>query len=242
MRKFTFSLVVLCAFGFVALQSCKNDSHLAAPPPIANQSFVEEFDTLQNAYNKGWRWINSSVPVGPTNWMQGPGTALMMPYSSKGTNRGIAFSDYLATAGTNNGIISNWLISPTVTMQNGDKIIFYTKTLMSSAGASGTDWGARLQVRINRSETAVVGKGEDVGNFNRDSALVDINPLELENLNAFPDPRAYPSGWTRFEATIVGLNGPTKGHFAFRYYLHGAGSAGAGNGVGVDSVAYVGKH
>jgi hypothetical protein len=37
------------------------------------------------------------------------------------------------------------------------------------------------------------------------------------------------------------LNGVTKGRFAFRYYLEGAGSAGFGSGVAVDSVAYIGK-
>ena len=241
MRKFLLWYCLLCAMGFVTLQSCKNDTALITPPPIPDQSFVEEFDSLQTSYTKGWRWINGSQPVGTTNWMQGPGTALMSAYSTKGTNAGFAYSNYLCTAGTNNGIISNWLISPAITLQNGDKIIFYTKSEMSSAGSGGTDYGCRLQLRINRSEEVIVGKGEDVGNFNSDSALIDINRNEIQNQAASPNPTAYPSGWTRFEATIRGLNAPAKGHFAFRYYLHGAGSSGAGLGIGIDSVAYVGK-
>src|SRR5437588_449199 len=121
MRKGSLLLLLVCA-GFVAtLQSCKNDEYLAAPPPIPNQSFVEQFDTMQIDYNRDWRWINRSEPVGPSTWTQAPGPASAMgAYSSRGTNTGAAFADYLSTAGTNDGTISNWLISPSVTMQNGD--------------------------------------------------------------------------------------------------------------------------
>jgi hypothetical protein len=219
------------------LTSCKNDSYLLQAPPVSNQSFVEEFDTMQMAFNRGWRWFNGSDPIGVTGWMAAPGPPTMAAYSSKGTNTGCAFSDYQATAGTNNGVISNWLVSPTITMQNGDKIVFYTKTAIDAT--NGTDWGCRLQLRHNKSEDILTGKGEDVGNFTE--TLIDINAAEEEHDPANPSPTAYPGGWTRFEATIWGLNGPTKGHFAFRYYLHGAGSNGAGNGVGIDSVAYIGK-
>jgi hypothetical protein len=212
-----------------------------APPPVSNQSFVEEFDTLQNAFSRNWRWENKSVPVGTTNWMQAPGpSAFMEAYSSKGTNIGCAFTDYQATTGTNNGIISNWMISPVVTMQNGDKIVFYTKTQLTSAAAAGRDYGARMQVRVSpNGESYNTGSGDDHGSFTMN--LLDINPEEREFLNATPDPRAYPPNWTRFEATISGLNQPTKGRFAFRYFLHGAGTTGAGNGIGLDSVAFIGR-
>lgn len=240
MRKGTFTLLLICA-GFVAtLQSCRNDEYLSAAPQVANQSFVEQFDTMQNAYNRGWRFINRSTPVGPSIWTAAPGTATMSAYSSRGTNTGAAYADYLSTAGTNNGVISNWLISPSTIMQNGDKIIFYTKTDVAGTGATATDYGARMQVCINESNDGLdVGLGDDPGKFS--TVLLDINGNEDEFLPASPIATAYPGDWTRFEATVFGLNGPTKGRFAFRYFLHGAGSAGAGNGIGVDSVAYVGK-
>jgi hypothetical protein len=240
MRKFLVPAFLLSAVFLCGLfSSCKNDSYLAEMPTIKDQSFVEEFDTMQSAYNRGWRWYNRSTPIGTTNWSAGPGLDIMSAYSSKGTNSGFAFSDYQATDGTNDGIISNWLVSPTVTMQNGDKIVFYTKTQMTSLSSGGRDYSCRLQVRINRSTDVIVGDGENTGNFNQDSALLDINPLELENLVNTPVADAYPSGWTRFEARVLGLNAPVKGHFAFRYYLHDAGSNGNGNGVGIDSVAYI---
>ena len=125
-------------------------------------------------------------------------------------------------------------------MQNGDKIIFYTKTDVSGTGATANDFGARMQVRINETDNALdVGTGDDPGKFK--TVLLDINGNEDEFIPSNPVPTAYPGNWTRFEATVFGLNGPTNGRFAFRYYLHGAGSNGAGNGIGVDSVAYVGK-
>lgn len=239
MRKGLLSLLLFCA-GFATLQSCRNDEHLAAPPPIADQSFVEQFDTMQNAYNRGWRWINRSVPVGPSVWTQAPGTATMSAYSSRGTNQGAAYADYLSTAGTNNGIISNWLISPSITMQNGDKIVFYTRSNVETSITPNTDFGARMQVCMNETDDALnVGDGDNPGNFK--TVLLEINPTEDEYLPNNPLPSAYPGTWTRFEATVFGLNGPIRSRFAFRYFLHGAGSNGAGNGIGIDSVAYIGR-
>ena len=95
MRKGYLLLFIVAIFA-VTLQSCRNDAYLAAPPPVADQSFVEQFDTMQNAYNRGWRWLNRSVPVGPSVWTQAPGTASMSAYSSRGTNQGAAYADYLA--------------------------------------------------------------------------------------------------------------------------------------------------
>ena len=84
-----------------------------------------------------------------------------------------------------------------------------------------------------------MGSGDDAGKFN--TVLLDINPTEEEYLVSDPNTHteAYPGNWTRFEAKVTGLNAPVKGRFAFRYFLHNAGSNGAGNGVGIDSVAYI---
>lgn len=240
MRKGPLSLLLVCVSFAATIQSCRNDEYLAAAPPVPDQSFVEQFDTMQNAFNNGWRWLNRSTPIGTSTWMQAPGTPEMSAYSSRGTNNGAAYADYLSTSGTNNGTISNWLVSPSVVMQNGDKIIFYTKTQVDGGATVPTDYGARMQVRINDLDDALdVGTGEDPGKFK--TVLLDINGNEDEYTPGSPIPTAYPGDWTRFEAKIYGLNGPTRGRFAFRYYLHGAGSNGAGNGIGIDSVAYVGR-
>jgi len=53
MKKSTFPGFLLASICILTLlQSCKDDSYLLAPPPVPNQSFVEEFDTAQNAYNR----------------------------------------------------------------------------------------------------------------------------------------------------------------------------------------------
>lgn len=239
MRKGLLSFLLI-SVGLVSLQSCRNDEYLAAAPPVADQSFVEQFDTMQNAYNQGWRWINRSVPVGPSVWTQAPGTATMSAYSSRGTNQGAAYVDYLSTSGTNNGIISNWLVSPSLLMKNGDRIVFYTRSNVETGVTPNTDFGARMQVCMNETDDGLnVGNGDNPGNFR--TVLLEINPMEDEYLPGNPTPTAYPGNWTRFEATVFGLNGTKRGRFAFRYYLHGAGGSGAGNGIGVDSVAYISR-
>jgi hypothetical protein len=234
-------LLLLFGVGVVAaLPSCRGDDAIHADPFVPDQSFVEQFDTMQNAFGRGWQAVNRSTPLGPASWTQAPGTPSMSAYSSRGTLKGAAYASYQSTAGVANGIISNWLVSPAVIMQNGDKIIFYTKAEVFVGPGIASDFGTRLQVRINDTDEAVeVGDGNDPGKFNK--LLLDINANEDEFNAGNPLPTAYPGDWTRFEARIVGLGKPVKGRFAFRYYLHNAGTNGAGNGVGIDSVTYIGK-
>lgn len=255
MRNFTLRKVLLFSVvAVLALQACrKDDEAMMAMPGVPDQSFVEEFDTTASAFARGWQPINTSVPKGQSVWVQGmfndpnitglPYPIPFGPFSSKGSYPGFIGVDYLSTSAAA-GIISNWLVSPAITMQNGDKIIFYTRTaLYRLSSTDSTDFSNRLQVRMNKNNDGVnVGKGNDVGDFN--TALLDINPeyLEAHTNPALFDPKAYPVRWTRFEAKVGGLNGPTKGRFAFRYYVEGGGSNGLASGVAVDSVAYVGQH
>ena len=242
---------VLSAFIFLCLQACrKDDASSLAPPTIPNQSFVEEFDTVGSAYDRGWRFINVSSPKGTGFWTQGmfnnpsltgfPAPIPFAAYSSKGSYVGFIGADYTSTS-AGAGIISTWIVSPVINLQNGDKIIFYTRTvLLSIGGGDSTDFANRLQVRISdQNESLNVGNGGAAGDFS--NAILDINPFYKEAHTASYDPDSYPIRWTRFEATVGGLNGNPKGRFAFRYFVEGAGSAGLGSGVAIDSVAFVGK-
>lgn len=239
MRKFTFSFLSLCAIALVALESCKNDSYLLTPPPVPDQSFTEEFDTVSSALNRGWKIMNASDPMGSGIWQQaGSVSPWFSPFSSQGTYAGYIGADYTSTS-ADQGVISNWLISPVVTMQNGDKISFYTRTwLLDTGTGDSTDYANRLQLRMSTSDNIIIGSGEDVGNFK--TPLLDINPAYEEQHTdpSLYSPTAYPSGWTRFEVTVVGLNGPTKGRFAFRYFVEDGGFNGLGSGVGIDKVQY----
>jgi len=246
--KFLF-ISIMC---FVYLQSCvKDDPATLIPPAPKDQSFVEEFDTVGAAYDRGWRYINVSLPRGPGFWNQGmfnnpnvtnlPAPIPFAAYSSHGSYVGFIGTDYTSTSAAA-GIISNWIVSPVVTMQNGDKIVFYTRTVMYDlGGGDSSDFVNRLQVRYSsKNESVNVGVGNDPGDFT--NAILDVNPFYKEAILSSYDPEAYPIRWTRFEATVGGLNGAVKGRFAFRYYMENAGSSGYGSGIGIDSVAYIGKH
>ncbi|MDB5197894.1 MAG: hypothetical protein JWP88_2265 [Flaviaesturariibacter sp.] len=240
MRKFRLSHVGICSLvSVLLLQSCKDDSYLTALPPVSNQSFTEEFDTVSAALNRGWRFINASDPKGSSIWQQGGSTVApwFAAFSSNGPNVGFIGVDYLSTS-AQAGIISNWLVSPAVTFQNGDKISFYTRTVFDPiAGGDSTDYSNRLQLLTNNDNTLNVGFGTETGDF---TPVLDINPTYIEQHTAAAtySPLAYPARWTKFEVTINGLNQPRTGRFAFRYFIEGGGSNGLGYGVGIDKVEY----
>jgi len=251
MKKSTISGFLLASICILTLlPSCKDDRHLLEAPPVPDQSFVEEFDTALNAYNKGWRFINRSELVGRTNWQNPTGLTGIPFISYSGTGNGYLWADYQSTTGAA-VTISNWAVSPELIMQNGDKIVFFSRCeLIPFTTNYTTDFVNRMQVRMNKTTSLNCGDGNDPGDFT--VPLLDINPFYnefiLESFNNPLDPRyleakqAYPHVWTRFEATVSGLNEPTKGRFAFRYFTEGAGNNGRGSSIGVDSVAYISKH
>ncbi len=233
--KVTVALLVCMIIFF----SCKDDSYLKTIPPAANQSFVEEFDTATAALSRGWKFINVSEPHGSGVWQNGGNVnPLFSGFSNNGSYAGFIGTDYTSTSAAQ-GIISNWLLSPEITMKNGDKIIFYTRsqTYFDPTLLDTTDYGNSLEIRINTSnDLNNVGIGKDVGNFT--TALLTINSSMAFSSTVSPDPNAYPTKWTRFEATISTLPNAIKGKFGFRYYVTDGGSNGNGSGIGIDSVAF----
>lgn len=242
-----FLLASVCILTLI--QSCKDDRYLLIPPPVPDQSFVEEFDTVKRAYDRGWRFINRSDLVGRRSWQNPDGNSGIPFLSWSGSGNGYLWADYLSTA-SDAGTISNWAVSPELVMQNGDKIIFYTRSQLSFFNGDSTDFVNRMQVRMNKTTSLNCGDGTDPGDFT--IPLLDINPFYYEFLkSAFDDPanplynqvrQAYPHVWTRFEATVTGLSEPTKGRFAFRYFTELAGSNGRASSIGIDSVAYISNH
>lgn len=274
LHKFLFTGVLsVCALLF--LSSCKDDSYLLQPAPVADQSFSEEFDSATAALGRGWKFINNSYPAGSNVWQNGGSAApVFEPFSQHGTFVGFLGATYESTNDPGGvGVISNWLISPAITMQNGDKIVFYTRAQLAAQSATdSTDFANRLQVRINPHGTDYyMGTvqplyewmftpspnfgADDPGNY--DIALLDINHDQLEyhtsavgatTVTSLVDGRvytattnlkAYPVRWTRYEAKVSGLDKPTLGRFAFRYFVTGGGSAGYGTAVGIDKLEYI---
>src|SRR5688572_21161953 len=135
---------LFCAGIAAGLQACRGDNDINAQTIVPDQSFIEQFDTMQNAFGRGWQAVNRSLPIGTDSWSQAPGTPSMSAYSTRGTIKGAAYASYLSTAGVDDGIISNWLVSPAVTMQNGDRIVFYTKADVFVGSGIASDFGTRL--------------------------------------------------------------------------------------------------
>ncbi len=231
-------LLIAASLALLLFQSCKDDSYLTKIPPVADQSFNEEFDTASAALSRGWKFINVSEPPGSSIWQNGGSIPpFFNAFSNNGSNAGFIGADYLSTS-ADRGIISNWLVSPPLIIQNGDKIIFYTRAQQYPDGKGDTtDFGNSLQLKLNTiNDGTNVGTGLDPGNFT--TGLLSINPQLIYSSVIAPAPTAYPSQWTRFEATVFGLNVSVKGRFAFRYFVKDGGSNGNGSGIGIDAVSY----
>ena len=281
MRHLTIRKILAYALPLLTiLQSCVDDSYLTNPLPIKDQSFTESFDDYQEAYNKGWRAINRSIPTG-RKWLDVTETpiitspnyvAIYYPgwnqaqftldslqyifdfpkrywenaYSSQKASNGyvatsLASAELVKVTGANTKYdVNNWLVSPEVVMQNGDKISFYTfcKSL------------ARLQLWVNETNTINVGNNVDSsGDFT--IKLVDIN-ANYDDTASNPI-KAFPKFWTRFEGEVKGLKKPVRGRFAFRYLLKDRGPSISITSneifdeihqsvIGIDEVKYTGIH
>jgi len=189
---------------------------------IQAQNFTSEFEDSSSVANEGWVMDNNSSPLGSTGWF--PGTiSVFAAYSMNGYYA----ANYNNTSGT--GTISNWLISPNRYLQNGDSIIFYTRTTDTSLVNTYPD---RMQLRLSQNGTSVNAGtlATDVGDFT--TLMLDINPLY--------DTVSYPSVWTKYAFVLSGLPGAgVSGRFAFRYFVEMGGPNGVNSDyIGIDSVAY----
>lgn len=187
------------------------------------QSFSEGFDVVSNTSTPlpNWVAVNNSTSIGTVPfWFQG--NPLTFPSHTGATNSYIG-ANFNNTTGADD--ISNWLITPNRTFNNGDTVTFYTRCPLPS------NFPDRLQVRLSTNGTSTnVGSGPTgIGDFT--NLLLDINPTLVIG--------GYPNAWTLQTITLSGLAGPTSGRLAFRYFVTDAGPAGANsNYIGIDTFAY----
>lgn len=190
------------------------------------QNFTEEFEDSATVAANGWSINNNSNPAGSISWFQGNTTV----FSAHSMN-GYYAANYNSASDT--GTISNWLLSPNRWYQNGDSVIFYTRTVDSSLVPTFPD---RLQVRFSQNGTSVnCGVTEtDLGDFTQ--LLLDINPT----YDSTGYPNGYPCHWRKYTIVLSGLPGPgVSGRFAFRYFVEFGGPLGwRSDYIGIDSVAY----
>ena len=189
------------------------------PLVSAAQALDEGFEDITALTTAGWTMTNQSNPVGTTEWSQG-NSATLSAYN--GGADSYIFANYNNVGGA--GDISNWLITPTVNVQDGDILSFWTAT------TSGSIWNDRLEVRSSTGTMAVPSGVNDVGSFTE--LLLTINDgYDL----------SYPSSWTRYEIVVTGVGStPVAMNYAFRYNVVNGGIDGTdSNFIGIDAV-YVG--
>ena len=184
----------------------------------ARADFSENFDDVSALAGQGWTFANKSAPLGITNWFQG--NPEVFPAHSGAPNSYIAanFNNILTS-----GVISNWAILPTMTLNDGDTVSFYSRVPVGVAG-----FPDRLEVRLsqNGSSSDTGADATTVGDFS--TLLLSINP-DLTN--------EYPTDWTKFTVSLAGLGGPITGRIAFRYFVTDAGPLGSnGNYIGIDTL------
>lgn len=184
------------------------------------QQLTEAFDS---GVPGGWVTINKSSPSGTTPWFQGNAAVFA---AQAGASTAYVASNLNASG--DGGTISSWLITPDLSLQNGETLTFYTRSETSPPAVD------RLQVRAcvgNAAACQNVGTlATDVGNFTM--SLLDINPTLTTGV--------YPATWTLQTIVLSGLPaGTSTGRIAFRHFVTSAGpgpTATNSDYIGVDTV------
>jgi hypothetical protein len=185
---------------------------VAATAAQATIILDEGFDDITSLAGSGWTQVNNSAPAGETGWFQGN-----LFDAQAGAADSFIAANFL-NAGTG-GDISNWLLSPTVTLFNGATLTFYTRT------TSDASFADRLELRLSQS-----GASSDVGGTS--ASFGDFGALALTINPALGTD--YPTDWTQYSVTFSGITDGTLGRFAFRYAVPD--TATNGNFIGIDSV------
>ncbi len=182
------------------------------------QLFTEGFEDIITL-NK-WDFVNVSSlppPSGETGWFQGD-AGTFSAYEG-------VINSYLAVDlySSQCCLISNWAILPTLVLEDGDRVSFYTRTVHNSSRPD------RLEVRLSVEGigSAIPSTEAELGSF--ETLLLSIN----ENLEV----GGYPEEWELQTIEISDLEVPTDVRIAFRYYVAAGGVNGINaNYVGIDSV------
>lgn len=203
---------------------------LVATASFAQSIYSYGFDApTASLATDGWIQTNQSDPVGASTYIV-PATASTV-FTTGGQAGGplsMAIVNYNSTTGA--GIISNWLITPTITVKQGDVISFYTRTATYNvAPTPANTFPDRLELRGSANgDFSVIPSGgaDDLGDFGE--LLVSVNPdLDLTG---------YPDSWTQYSFTITGFPTETAVKLALRYYVTDGGPTGANsNIIAIDS-------
>ena len=190
-------------------------------PLQASAQLTEGFDDVTAL--PGWVLQNSSQPVGPLGWIQGFADPVNFFTSFSGDADSYIASTFLAVDFT--GTLSNWLLTPELSLFNGATFTFYTR----ATDVDQSLFPDRLELRLSTSgsSTDVGTDAFSVGDFS--TLLLSVNPLLGEQ---------YPTDWTQFSATLSNLTQPVTGRFAFRHFVTDVTETQNAFYIGIDEVAY----
>lgn len=167
------SPIVLGMFAALALGQAR------ANTPV----FTESFDNLASLSGAGWVFSNqSTTPTQP--WFQGNAGVFA---AFNGAASSYAAASFLSS-GAINGVVSNWMITPTIGLAGGETLSFYARS-------PTTEFSDGLQVRLSPTGSSAVGG-------------FSLSLLSIA---------AAPASWTLYSVVIPSLGGPTAARIAFQY-------------------------
>ena len=189
---------------------------------ISNFSFAqillqENFDALGATITlpTGWTMTNQSNPIGSATWFRGNTDSFS---SYNGPADGYIAVNYQSGAGVSD--LSNWLMTPVITVQNGDQISFYTRV-------PGSQYPDRMELRMSTVGNASVNPVGSTGLGSFTTLCTTVN----QDLTI----GGYPTTWTKISYTVTGLTGQVACKLALRYNVEGGGTGNNSDYVGIDA-------
>jgi hypothetical protein len=193
--------------------------------PVSAQVLTEGFDSgLPGGSNNqstltsiplssgNWFAINQSSPIGVNGVFQGNLTVF-----TQHSGTGYAGINFNSGAGTSN--LSTYLMSPVLSIKEGDTVSFFSRTATSSS------FPDRLRLRMSLN-----GASTSTADFS--TVLLTIN----DGLTT----TGYPDNWTQFTAVVPNIGGTFDGRFAFHYDVPNGGPNGANSDyIGIDTFVFV---
>jgi hypothetical protein len=161
----------------------------------------EGFDNVAGLGSAGWLLVNNSTAA-DQSWFQG-NTGVFTAFA--GADEAYIAANFWSS-GSTTGVISNWLITPTLTLSGGETLSFVART-------DSTDFADALVVRLSTSGAA------DATEANFSVTLTSLTSLQ--------------AGWTQYTVTVPTLAAATTARIAFEYAVPNALNA---DYVGLDSV------
>lgn len=199
--------------------------------------YYETFDFVEGIIGEefyDWKLVNASSPLGTASaesWYQADMTMGINAYAGLEPNCYVQ-ADKFSTSATTGGTISNWIISPMVTLSDGDSVRFYA---ISYDNLHRPD---RIEVRVSTlgMNSIYPTSANDVGSFT--TLIGVINPDQTTD--GFPSVQNGQT-WEWYHFVVSGIDFGNDARVALRYYVEEAGSQGPnGSAIGIDDFFILG--